>query len=77
MGKNRPVKTSDFKKFLKANNCRYLRTKASHEHWKCPKCWRTISFVNTKKEIPALHIKTCMNTLGKTPDELYKWIEEN
>ena len=43
MGNNRPVKTKNWVRFLIAHNCKYLRTKASHDHYKCPNCWRTIT----------------------------------
>ena len=43
MGNNRPVKTKDWVAFLEANKCNYIRTKASHDHYKCPGCFRTIT----------------------------------
>lgn len=77
MGNNRPVKTKDFVAFLKANNCTYLRTTASHDHYKCPNCWRTITIREKDKEIPAMHIKTNVRTMGKTLEDVYIWIEKN
>lgn len=77
MGNNRPVKTSDWVAFLKHLGCSYLRTKASHDHYKCPKCIRTITHREKDKEIPAMHLRTNLTTLGLTLSDLYKWIEEN
>lgn len=71
MGNNRPVKTKDWLKFLKSKNCRYLRTKASHNHYKCPNCLRTITHREKDKEIPAAHLRTNLQTLGLTLDYLY------
>ena len=77
MGNNRPVKTKDWVAFLIFHECVYLRTKASHDHYKCPNCFRTITHREKDKEIPALHAKTNLTTMGKTMQELYDWIEEN
>lgn len=77
MGNNRPVKTIDWVAFLKAHNCRYLRTEASHDHYKCPNCLRTITHREKDKDIPALHCKTNLKTMGKTLKDLYEWIEKN
>lgn len=77
MGNNRPVKTKFWVMFLKAHGCKYLRTKASHDHYKCPNCWRTITHREKNKEIPALHLRTNLKTMGKTLEYLYNWIEKN
>lgn len=77
MGNNRPVKTKCWVKFLLAHNCIYLRTRASHVHYKCPGCFRTITHREHDKEIPALHLKTNLTSMGKTLKYLYKWIEDN
>jgi predicted RNA binding protein YcfA (HicA-like mRNA interferase family) len=77
MGNNRPVKTKDWIAFLLANGCKYIRTSASHDHYKCPNCFRTITHREKDKEIPALHLKTNLATMGKSLQELYSWIEKN
>jgi hypothetical protein len=77
MGNNRPVKTKDWVAFLKANKCFYLSTNASHDHYKCPDCFRTITHREKDKEIPAMHLKTNLATMGKTLAELYEWIDKN
>lgn len=78
MGNKRPVKVSDWEKFLLAHDCVQKRHKGtSHEHWKCPNCFRTITFRSQYKEIPAMHLKTNLITMGYTLEYLYKWIEEN
>jgi hypothetical protein len=77
MGNNRPVKTKCWIAYLAFLNCQYKSTKASHVHYKCPNCLRTITFRDKDKEIPALHLKTNLTTLGKTLQELYDWVEKN
>lgn len=77
MGNNRPVKTKNWIKFLLAHNCIYKRTTASHVHYKCPNCFRTITFRELDKEIPSLHLRINLQTMGKTLEYLYSWIEEN
>lgn len=76
MGNNRPVKTKDWVRFLEFKNCKYLRTKASHVHYKCPNCWRTITFRDKDKEIPVTHLRTNLKTLGLTLGDLYAWIDK-
>lgn len=77
MGNNRPVKTKDWIAFLEGHNCKYIRTRASHDHYKCPNCIRTITHREKDKEIPALHAKTNLQTMGKTLQDLYEWIDKN
>lgn len=77
MGNNRPVKTKCFVAFLLAHNCVFKRSKASHFHYKCPNCYRTITIRETDKEIPAFHIKTNVSTMGKTLQDVYDWIDKN
>lgn len=78
MGNNRPITASDWRRFLEAHGCRQKRhNKTSHEHWKCPKCLRTIVFRNQYKEIPPFHLKTNLQTMGKTLSYLYDWLEKN
>jgi len=38
---------------------------------------RTITIREKDKEIPALHCKTNLATMGKTLTDLYSWIEAN
>mgnify|MGYP003678491722 CR=1 FL=1 len=77
MGNNRPVKTKDWERFLKAHKCRYLRTKASHAHYKCPNCWRTITHRPADKDIPPTHLRSNLKTMGLNLKYLYDWIEKN
>jgi hypothetical protein len=77
MGNNRPVKTKHWLKFLDSKNCKYKRTTASHDHYKCPNCFRTITHREKDKEIPAFHLQTNLKTLGLTLKDLYTWIQEN
>lgn len=77
MGNNRPVKTKDWIAFLESKNCYKARTKASHDHYKCPGCFRTITHREKDKEIPALHLKTNLFSMGLTLKDLYDWIDKN
>ncbi len=77
MGNNRPIKTKCWVAFLLAHGCEYLRTQSSHDHYKCPCCIRTITHREKDKDIPALHLKTNLTTMGKTLKELYEWVEAN
>jgi len=71
----RVVKTSEFRKFLESKGCRYDRTKASHEIWKCPKCFRSITFRGAEKTIPELHLRTNLATMGLKLKALYDWLD--
>ena len=77
MGNNRPVKTSDWIRFLKSRDCKYNSTEASHTKYKCPGCMRSIIFRDKDKDIPATHLKTNLKTMGLTLKDLYDWLEDN
>ncbi len=77
MGNNRPVKTSCWVAYLLHLNCVYKRTTASHDHYKCPDCFRTITHREKDKEIPPFHIRTNLNTLGKSMDDFLAWAKDN
>jgi hypothetical protein len=77
MGNNRPVKTKIWIAFLTAHGCTYQRTKASHDLYNCPNCFRPITHREKDKEIPPLHLKTNLATMGFTLQYLYDWIDTN
>jgi len=77
MGNNRPVKTKHWVEFLKAHGCKYKRTNASHDHYKCPNCFRTITHREKDKEIPSLHLHTNLSSMGLSMEYMYNWIDEN
>ena len=73
MGNNRPVKKEDWIRFLQHYDCKEVRHKGtSHQHWKCPNTFRTITFRGQGKEIPALHLKTNLTSMGYDLNYLYK-----
>lgn len=74
---NKPVKTKCWEAFLIKNGCNFLRQDGSHHHWKCPNCFRTITFWGHKKEIPRFHTKTCLRTMGKTNKQLNDFIKKH
>lgn len=73
----KPVKTKCFIKFLESKGCKYQRTKASHFHYKCPKCFRTITIREALKDVPGFHIHSNCKTLGIDMKDVYEWIDEN
>lgn len=77
MGNNRPVKTKHWIAFLIAHGCTKKRTTASHDQYKCPGCFRTITHREKDKEVPAFHAKNNLTTMGYDLKYLYDWIEQN
>jgi len=78
LGNNRPIKTSDWERFLTEHDCEKKRHKGtSHVHYKCPNCIRTITFRGQEKEIPAMHLSTNLRTMGFTLSYLYEWLDKN
>lgn len=73
----KPILVACWRNFLRFKNCEYLRDKASHEHWKCPKCFRTVTFWGSKKEVPGFHIETCLKTMGVSKEDFLEWVESN
>ena len=74
---NGPVLTKCWESFLKSKGCVFDRQQGTHHHWKCPKCWRTITFWGHKKEIPRFHIRTNLKTMGLTNSIFNKWVSNN
>lgn len=77
MGNNRPIKTKCWVAFLMAHKCKYLRTQSSHDHYKCPGCFRTITHREKDKDIPAMHLRTNLHSMGLDLKYLYDWVDEN
>lgn len=63
---HRPVPIKKFKKFLRSLGLKKMRTKGDHEIWDDPvkPLARPIVIVSGEPEVPALHIKSNLNTLG-------------
>jgi len=74
---NNPVPIKCWEAYLKFCKCFFDRQDGSHHHWKCPNCWRTITFWGHKKEVPRFHIRTCLKTMGKTQTEFNRWVKDN
>jgi predicted RNA binding protein YcfA (HicA-like mRNA interferase family) len=66
MGDFRPIKTKLFIKFLLLHSCYRVNHKSSgsHNYWKRPGLTRRITIREADKDIPPLHIKTNLTTLG-------------
>ncbi|MGV0828341.1 type II toxin-antitoxin system HicA family toxin [Empedobacter brevis] len=77
MGNNRPIKTSDWIKFLESHDCKYKSTDASHVKYRCPGCIRPIIHREKDKDIPPFHLKTNLKTMGLTLKYLYDWLDNN
>jgi len=74
---NNPVPIKCWEAFLIFCNCEFDRKEGSHHHWKCPNCWRTITFWGHKKEVPRFHVRTCLKSMNKTNSEFNKWAKSN
>jgi len=77
MGNYRPVKKKCWKKYLEHLGWELDRISASHHQYVKKGAKRPIPMYGSKKEIPALHIKTSCKTLGVNPKDVYEWIEKN
>tara|TARA_R110002049_G_scaffold85844_6_gene218279 strand:+ start:9199 stop:9435 length:237 start_codon:yes stop_codon:yes gene_type:complete len=73
-----PIKTKVFIKFLKHNKCYKVKEKSggSHSYWKRPGLTRRIVIREADKEIPPLHIKTNLSTLGLKFEDLEKFMNK-
>lgn len=74
---NNPVKTKLWIAYLLHIGGREARVDGSHHHWKVPGVFRTITFWGHKKEVPRLHIRTSLRTLGRTNKEFNLWLKNN
>lgn len=74
----KPVDTRKFKKWLLSKGLKHIRTEASHEIWDYPNdsLLQPVVFRGSKKEIPPLHIKTNLRTLGIDDATFRKEIEK-
>lgn len=73
-----PIKTKVFLKFLKHHKCYKVNEKSggSHSYWKRPGLTRRIVVRESDKEIPPLHIKTNLSTLGLKFEDLENFINK-
>lgn len=71
-----PVKTQDFIAFLNSLNYQLVRIKASHSMYNIPgnNKSRPIVIRESDKEIPGFHIKSNLKTMGKTLEDLNKFL---
>ena len=78
MGDFRPIKTKLFIKFLKKQGCYATggRSGGSHSYWKRAGLTRRITIRTADKEIPPLHIKTNLETLGLKFEDLEKFLQK-
>ena len=62
----KPIPVAKFKRFLKNHKLEFKRTKGVHEIWdyKDDSLLRPVTFIGKEKEIPMLHIKTNLRTMG-------------
>lgn len=74
---HRPIRIKDWIRFLKAIGLVELpgTSGTSHCQWNYPKesgmsLSRPITFRKSEKDIPALHIKTCLRTLNMTWEDM-------
>lgn len=71
MGQLKPIPRQLWIKFLKQEGLYRKRTTASHEIWDYPdtSLHRPVVFRTTDRDIPRLHMKKCLDTLGIEVDE--------
>ncbi len=65
----RPIPAQKFRKVLKRLGLEHKGTQASHEKWdmrKPPMLDRPVIIWANEKDIPILHVKTNLHTLGMT-----------
>lgn len=67
----RPVPREKWIQFLKDQGLEKVRTKGSHDIWDHPgrKLTRPIVFRTKDRDIPRLHLETCLKTLGMSVNE--------
>jgi hypothetical protein len=73
----KPIPTKKFKQFLRKKGLEHLRTKGDHEIWDYPEnspLLRPVTFIGN--DIPSLHIKTNLITLGMTYDEFLRELND-
>jgi predicted RNA binding protein YcfA (HicA-like mRNA interferase family) len=73
----RPVKTQTFRKFLTHIGLVFIRIQGDHEIWDRPDVplLRPVTFITNEKEVPPMHIKTNLKTIGMSLKEFYKIIQ--
>lgn len=77
MGDYRPIKTKLFIKFLEHHNCyRHGEARGSHFYWKRPGLTRRIVIRESDKDIPPFHIKTNLDTLGLSIQDLLDFLDK-
>lgn len=77
MSVKRPYKVRCWEKFLESCGCKFKKNNGSHHIWDCPNCFRPIVFHGHKKELPFLHIKTCLRTMNVDVKEFVQWVNAN
>lgn len=67
----RPIPREKWVKFLKNEGLECIRTTASHELWDRPgkRLDRPVVFRRKDRDIPPLHLGTCLKTLGISKQE--------
>jgi len=73
----KPVPLPKFKKFLKKIGLVHKRTEGGHEMWDYPddSLERPVTLQTHEKEVPRLHIKTNLKTIGMDIKEFEKIIK--
>ena len=73
----RTVEIKLFKKFMIARGLEHKSTKGSHERWNMavpPMLLRPVIIRSKDKDLPILHLKNNLRTMGATLEELEKFI---
>ncbi len=57
-------------RFLKSEGLEFIRSRGSHEIWDMPESRlpRPVVFRTKDRDIPRLHVETCLKTLGRSKE---------
>ncbi|MEO1255850.1 MAG: hypothetical protein AAFY41_13360 [Bacteroidota bacterium] len=75
MGRNKTVKTKDFRKVMAAWGLTLIRTKGSHESWSKPGMTRPVIIQASKKTIHLLAFKNNLRTVGKSESQFFETLD--
>jgi predicted RNA binding protein YcfA (HicA-like mRNA interferase family) len=73
----RPIKTQTFRKFLQHIGLVFVRIEGDHEIWDRPgvSLLRPVTFITNEKEVPPIHLKTNLKTIGMSLKDFYKLVQ--
>ncbi|MBS1622137.1 MAG: type II toxin-antitoxin system HicA family toxin [Bacteroidetes bacterium] len=76
MGKLRNIALKTFRRYLQHCGLKHIRTKGGHEIWSAKHLTRPVVLQTHVDPIPEFIIKNTLRTIGKTEEQLLKFLEE-